>query len=90
MRFNLEMNEFYLVRNTNDKEIKEMSTTLNLAGLTSHSNIKVVLGPPSMEGGYKVKLSTVQLTDDATDKGNQLFVTQYLGEITVIAEETGL
>ena len=69
-RFNLEMNEFYLVRNTNDKEIKEMSTSLSAANLTSHSNIKIVLGAPSLEGGYKVKLSVVQLTDECTDRGN--------------------
>ena len=58
-RFNLQLNEFYLVRNTNDKEIKEMATSLSAAGLTSHSMIKIVLGTPSLEGGYKVKLSVV-------------------------------
>ena len=36
-RFNLEMNEFYLVRNSNDKEIKDLDTSLTNAGLTSHS-----------------------------------------------------
>ena len=50
-----------------------MSMTLAAAGLTAHSMVKVVLGPPSSDGGYKVKLSVVELTDDATDKGNQLF-----------------
>lgn len=69
-RFNLEMNEFYLVRNTNDKEIKEMATTLSAAGLTSHSNIKIVLGAPTLDGGYKVKLSVVRITDEATNRGN--------------------
>ena len=69
-RFGLEMNEFYLKRNTNDKEIKEMSSTLAAAGFTSHSNIKVVMGTPSFDGGYKVKLSKVYLTDDCLDKGN--------------------
>ena len=53
-RFNLQLNEFYLVRNTNDKEIKEMATTLQAAGITSYSNIKVVLGAPSLDGGYRV------------------------------------
>ena len=36
-RFNLVMNEFYLVRRSNDKEIKEMAMTLSAAGLTSHA-----------------------------------------------------
>ena len=58
-RFNLELNEFYLVRNTNDKEIKEMSTSLTSAGITSHAMIKVVLGTPSLAGAYKIKLSLV-------------------------------
>ena len=58
-RFNIEMNEFYLVRNTNDKEIKEMATTLSAAGLTSHSSIKIVLDTPTLDGGYKIKLSVV-------------------------------
>ena len=89
-RFNLELNEFYLVRNSNDKEIKEMSTSLSSAGLTSHAMIKVVLGAPSLAGAYKIKLSLVQLTDDATDRGNQLFTTDYLGELTLSPEETGL
>ena len=53
-RFNLQLNEFYLVRNTNDKEIKEMATTLQAANITSYSNIKVVLGAPSLDGGYRV------------------------------------
>lgn len=89
-RFNLEMNEFHLVRNTNDKEIKEMSMSLTQAGLSSHSMVKVVLGPPSLEGAYKVKLSSVELTDDATDKGNQMFTTKEIGEITLQPFETGL
>ena len=88
-RFCLEMNEFRLVRNSNDKEIKEMSISLTAAGLTSHSNVKVVLGPPSLEGVYKVKLSVASLTDDATDRGNQLFTVQELGEITLGPQETG-
>ena len=36
-RFNLDMNEFFLVRNSNEKEIKELDFTLDHAGLTSHS-----------------------------------------------------
>jgi len=36
-RFNLELNEFYLVRHSNEKEIKDLSSTLVAAGLTSHS-----------------------------------------------------
>lgn len=52
--------------------------------------VKVVLGPPSLEGAYNVKLSSVALTDDATDKGNQIFTVKELGEITLIPEETGL
>ena len=58
------------MRHSNDKEIKEVSSTLAAVGLTSHSNVKVVLGTPSMENTYKVTLSVVKLTDEATDKGN--------------------
>ena len=62
-RFSLEMHEFYLVRHSNDKEIREMSTTLSAAGLaSSHTMIKVVLGTPSLEGAYKVKISIAALT----------------------------
>ena len=89
-RFNLQLNEFYLVRNTNDKEIKEMATTLQAAGLTSYTNIKIVLGAPSLDGGYKIQLSVVELTDEATDRGNQLFTVKPLGELTVRPDETGL
>lgn len=84
------MNEFYLVRHSNDKEIKEMASTLSAAGLTSHSMVKVVLGTPSVEGSYKIKLSTVQLTDDSTDQGNRLFTVEPLGEIMLTPQETGL
>ena len=89
-RFNLELNEFYLVRHSNDKEIKEMSTTLAAAGLTSHAMVKVVLGTPSLEGAYKVKISVVSLTEDATDRGNQLFTCDFLGDMTAKPDETGL
>ena len=36
-RFNLELNEFYLVRHSNDKEIKELSKSLSASGFTSHA-----------------------------------------------------
>ena len=89
-RFNLEMNEFYLVRHSNDKEIKIMSESLFNSGLTSHAQIKVVLGTPSAEGAFQVKLSIVKLTDDCTDRGNQLFTVSQLGEISASPDETGL
>ena len=52
--------------------------------------VKVVLGTPSVEGSYKVKLSTVQLTDDSTDQGNRLFIVEPLGEMMLTPEMTGL
>lgn len=84
------MNDFHLIRNSNDKEIKEMSMSLTQAGLSSHAMVKVVLGPPSLEGAYKVKLSVAALTDEATDRGNQIFTVRELGELTIKPEETGL
>jgi len=86
----LELSEFYLVRHTNDKEIKEMSMSLTAAGLSSHAMVKVVLGAPALEGAYKIKLSVASLTDDCTDLGNKLFKVQELGEMTLRPEETGL
>jgi hypothetical protein len=64
--------------------------TLTAAGLSSDAMVKVVLGKPALEGAYKVKLSVVALTDDATDRGNQLFTVRELGEMTLRPEETGL
>jgi len=43
-----------------------------------------------MEGAYQVKLSVVQLTDDCTDRGNQLFKASELGSLVLNPEETGL
>ena len=67
-----------------------MSMSLSACGLTSHSMVKVVLGPPSSEGGYKVKISVVELTDDCTDRGNQLFTVKEVGQMVVKSDETGL
>lgn len=89
-RFNLEMNEFYLVRHSNDKELREMSQSLIGAGLSSHSSVKIVLGKPALEGAYKIKVSIVRLTDDCTDQGNKLFTIETLGDMTLKPEETGL
>lgn len=69
-RFNLELNEFYLVRHSNDKEIKELSKSLSAVGFTSHSMVKIVLGSPAMEGAYQVKISVIKITDECTDRGN--------------------
>ena len=89
-RFDLKLNEFYLCRQSNDKEIREMSTTLQAAGLTSHAMVKVCLGTPSLEGAYQIKISVVQMTDDCTDQGNQLFTCTELGPMVLNPEETGL
>ena len=89
-RFNLDTNEFYLVRHSNDKEIKVLSQSLFDAGLTSHAQVKVVLGTPSLEGAFQVKLSAVRLTDDCTDRGNQLFTVSQVGELVVNPDDTGL
>ena len=51
-RFSLDLNDFYLVKNINDKEIKEMNKSLALVGIQDHAMIKVVLGKPQLDGGY--------------------------------------
>ena len=35
-----------------------------MTGLSDHSQIKVIIGKPELEGRYKVKLSVVLLNDD--------------------------
>ena len=84
------MNEFYLVRHSNDKEIKVLSQSLFDAGLTSHAQVKVVLGTPSLEGAFQVKLSAVRLTEECSDRGNQLFTVSQVGELVVSPDDTGL
>jgi hypothetical protein len=52
--------------------------------------VKVVLGTPAMEGAYQIKLSAARITDECTDRGNQIFTVQELGELTVMPQDTGL
>ena len=77
-RMQLSINEFYLIRSANDKEIKELNKTLVFIGLSDHSQIKIVIGKPEMEGVYKIKLSVVHLVDDL-GKDNQIFEVEPLG-----------
>lgn len=88
-RMELSINEFYMVRNSNDAEIKELHKSMTALGLSTHSMIKIVLGTPSDSSYYQVKLQEVQLTDDATDKGNQLFTMKEVGTIKIKPEDTG-
>ena len=88
-RMELSINEFYLVRNSNDTEIKEMHKSMTALGLSTHSMIKIVLGTPSDSSQYKVKMFEVKLTDEATDKGNQIYTASQVGTLNVKPEDTG-
>ena len=85
----LSINEFYMVRNSNDTEIKEMHKSMTALGLSTHSMIKIVLGTPSDSSQYKVKIYEAKLTDEATDKGNQIYTTSQVGTLQVKPEDTG-
>ena len=63
----LSINEFYLVRSANDKEIKEINKSLTHTNLSNHSQIKIVIGTPELEGVYQVKISVIHLKDDGKD-----------------------
>jgi hypothetical protein len=75
----LEMDDFHLVRNSNDKEIKEMERSLALLGISDYSLIDVKLGKPHLDGGYQVNMTLARLTDDCTDRGNVLFTSESIG-----------
>ena len=86
-RMSLSMNEFYLVRHANDREIRELNQKLTYTGLSNHSQIKIVMGTPQLEGVYQVKMSVVKLIDGAKD--NEIFEVEPLGQLIVNPEHTG-
>ena len=73
-RMQLSINEFYLVRDATDKQIKDINKTLTMSGLSDHSRVRIVKGEPEMEGAYKIQISSVKLTDDS-GSDNKIFET---------------
>ena len=87
-RMQLSINEFYLVRSANDRVIKDINQSLTYTGLSNHSQIRIVLGKPEMEGSYKVTVSVVKILD-ACERDNQICETEPLGSLIISPESTG-